>query len=181
MNQSKEQQAANRILILYILKELALPISNLQLTDILATRAFLDYFSQQETLAELLETGMITEETDEAERKFYVITPAGLEAADTLTSLIPSPIRQNFDSHKKEIREMVKRNWEVNATQHIDAQDNHYVRCFVRDGDTFLVDMKILAGSKKLASEMCLGWRKNTEQIYSKLIEQLLDTDANQL
>lgn len=174
MNQSKEQQAANRVLILYILKELSLPVSNLQLTDILATRAFLDYFSQQETLVELLETGMIAEETDEAERKFYVITPEGTKAVDTLASLIPAPIRQNFDAHKKEIRDMVKRNWEINATQHIDEQDNHYVRCFVRDGDTFLVDMKILAGNKKLASEMCLGWRKNTEEIYSKLIEQLL-------
>lgn len=174
MNQSKEQQAANRILILYILKELALPVSNLQLTDILATRAFLDYFSQQETLAELLETGMIAEQTDVAERKFYVVSPKGAETADALASLIPTPIRQNFDAHKQEIRDMVKRNWEVNATQHIDEQDNHYVRCFVRDGDTFLIDMKIFAGSKKLASEMCLGWRKNTEEIYSKLIEQLL-------
>ena len=174
MNQSKEQQAANRILILYVLKELALPISNLQLTDILSTRAFLDYFSQQETLSELLETGMITEQTDEADRKFYVITAQGLEAANTLTSLIPTPIRQNFDTHKQEIRQMVKRNWEINATQHIDEQDNHYVRCFVRDGDTFLVDMKILAGNKKLASEMCIGWRTKTEEIYSKLIEQLL-------
>lgn len=174
MNQSKEQQAANRILVLYILKELALPITNLQLTDILATRAFLDYFSQQETLGELLESGMIKELADVSERKFYTITEAGKEAADSLANMIPAPIRQNFDTHKKEIKEMVKRNWEVNATQHIDEQDNHYVRCFVRDGDTFLVDMKILAGSKKLASEMCLGWRKNTEQIYSKLIEQLL-------
>ena len=174
MNENREQIAENRIIILYILNELALPITNLQLTDILASRTFMDYFSQQEIFSELLEFSLIKELTDETERKFYVITNEGKSALAALPELIPPPIKQNFDSNKKLIKEMIKRDWEINATQHIDENDNHFVRLFVRDGDTFLVDMKILAGSKKLASEMCVNWRKNTEKVYSELINNLL-------
>lgn len=180
MNQSKEQMAENRILILYILQELGLPVTALHLTEILANRAFMDYFTQQETIADLLETAMLREDTEDTGRKYYRITEEGIAAVSTLITLLPAPIKHNFDLHKPQIREMVKRDWEINATQHIDERDNHYVRCFVRDGDSFLIDMKLLAGSKKLASEMCINWRKHTEQIYSKLIHQLLDTGSEE-
>ncbi len=174
MNENREQLTENKIIILYVLKETGLPVSALQITDILAGKMFMDYFTQQETLSQLLGSGMIKEHEDENNRKYYVITEEGISAVNTLHTIIPVPLKQNFDIHKEEIKKMVKRDWEVNATWHIDENDSHYVRCFVRDGDSFLIDLKILAGNKKIASEMCINWRKNTEKIYSEIIGQLL-------
>jgi len=170
-----KQFTENKIIILYILSEISLPVTTLQLTDILMQNAFMNYFSQQENISELLDAGMLKEYTDETQRKFFIITPEGKDAGRTLLEMIPQIIKHNLDKHKEEIRKSIKRDWEINASQYIDENDDHYVRCYVRDGNAFLIDMKISAGNEKMASKMCVNWKKNTEKIYSLIISHMLE------
>ena len=175
MNGIDREFTENKIIILYMLNEIALPVSGLHLTDILVRNAFMNYFSQQESISELLDSKMIKEYTDETGKNFYIITEDGKKAVQLLNDIIPIPIRQAFDNRKNEIRQKIKRDWEINARHYIDDNDNHYVRCYVRDGDAFLIDMKISAGNEKLASKMCSNWKRNVEKIYSMVISKMLD------
>ena len=175
MDESKERITENKVIILYVLKEIEIPVTNLQLIDILTNIIFMNYFTQQETLGELLKTELISEYIDETEHKFYKITEKGKAVTSTLSTLIPAFIKQNFDSNKSEIKEMVKKQWEINAVCSLDENDNHFVRCFVRDNDNFLIDIKVSAGNKKIATKMSSNWKRNTEKIYLSLITQLLD------
>ena len=178
MNENKEQLTENKIIILYILNEISLPVASLQLTDILTVYAFMNYFSQREAIGELIETSMLKEHIDETRRLFYILTDTGKAALSALPELLPLTIKQNFDTHKNDIRKNIKRAWEIGANHFIGENDAHYVRCFVRDGNdnnSFLIDITLLAGSKKLANEMCVKWKRSTEEIYSSLIGMLLN------
>ena len=78
-----------------------------------------------------------------------------------------------FDQQKKRYVQ-IKRDLEINAEYALDDDNNYFVRCFVRDGDIHLIDFKILAGNKKLASEICENWKDHTKEIYSEIIETVL-------
>jgi len=173
MLENTEQAAENRVLILYIINELNIPVSNLHLTDTILGNRFMNYFSLQSSIDELLKNGMITE-TEEDGKIYYTITDEGRKAVDLLKNIIPQGILARFDQQKKEIRARIKRDLEINAEYILDEDNNHFARCFVRDGDIHLIDLKILAGNKKLASEICENWKNHTKEIYSEIIETVL-------
>lgn len=173
MIENTEQAAENRVLILYIINELNIPVSNLHLTDTILGNRFMNYFSLQTAIDELLKNGMMTE-TGEDGKVYYNITDDGKDAVKLLKNIIPQGILMRFDQQKKEIRARIKRDLEINAEYALDDDNNYFVRCFVRDGDIHLIDFKILAGNKKLASEICENWKDHTKEIYSEIIETVL-------
>ena len=123
MSENKEQLTENKIIILYILNRIALPIAPLLITEILASKALMNYFTQQENIEGLIETGMMCEQVDNTEHRFYVITPEGRTTVAALEHLIPGPIKQSFDVAHEDIKNRVKRDWEIGSTQYIDDAD----------------------------------------------------------
>lgn len=173
MDNIEEVKISNRALILYILSKINIPVSPLHLIDIVVGNRFMDYFSMQDAVSELAEAGMISSFT-ENDKNYYTVTEEGAKAVDLLTELVPQGILKRFNNQLPEIRLRIKRDLEVNASFYPDAEDNYYSRLFVRDGDIHLVDIAILAGSKKYASEICENWKKYTKEIYSEIIDSLL-------
>lgn len=173
MNINNNQFNEDKVIILYIIDILNIPVSNLHLIDIILGNRFMNYFSLQTALDELLETGMLLE-TKEDGKIHYTISHDGKETVNLLIDIIPNGIRKRIDAQQKSIRSTIKRDLEVNAEYTIDDDNNHFARCFVRDGNVHLIDFNILAGNKKLASEICDNWKNHTQEIYSEIIELVL-------
>lgn len=173
MIENNEQAAENRVLVLYIINELNIQVSNLHLMDAILGNRFMNYFSLQTAIAELLKNGMLSETTEEG-KTYYCISEEGKNAVKLLKNIIPQGILARFDSQKKEIRARIKKDLEINAEYALDEDNNYFARCYVRDGDIHLIDFKILAGNKKFAFEICENWRNHTKEIYSEIIETVL-------
>ena len=59
MYENSSELAENKLLMLYVLKTINEPISNIQLTEIILENNFINYFTFQQYLAELEESKFV--------------------------------------------------------------------------------------------------------------------------
>ena len=76
MKVSSDQQLKFKIIILYIINQFSVPLTNQQLTDFILEHDVMNYFDLQQYLTDLVDTSMLEYSTSEGE-KYYIITESG--------------------------------------------------------------------------------------------------------
>ena len=67
-----------KLIILHMLEHIDFPLSNAQISDFFLDREYTDYFTIQQVIHDLMDSGLVrTENTHNSTR--YIITPAGKE------------------------------------------------------------------------------------------------------
>ena len=53
------------------------------------------------------------------------------------------------------------------------AGGKYFVRCYIRDGSEYLIDMKLPAADKDDAEAICRRWKEDPSEIYSDIVKIL--------
>ena len=141
MLQSTDDLTVNKLVVLYLLAKVKMPLSLSQLTQIILERAYTDYFSLQQYLAEMVEVGLISQ-GKETHISWFSITDKGLQTLGFFESRIPS-------STHDELNLFIEKNWrtlrnelEVTA-EYIPQKNNEFiVHCKVNENDSTLIELK---------------------------------------
>lgn len=167
----------NKLIILYLLSEIKIPLSLSQITQIVLERGYTDYFSMQQYLNELVESNLITK-NKENNASYFDISDKGLQILEFFSSRIPASIRSELDS-------FISTNWRKLRTEldvfaeYIPHKEHEYiVHCKVTENDSVLIDLKVNVASKKQAIAMCSKWENNASTLYSDILNILAKPDA---
>ena len=76
MHENSTELAENKLLLLYILKNLKMPITNGQLTDIILENNFINYFILQQYISELVHSSFVKYESVN-EKNLLLLTDKG--------------------------------------------------------------------------------------------------------
>lgn len=170
---STTELAENKLLLLYILDKIKLPISNNQITEIILKNNLINYFTLQQYITELCSSKFLNyidfdgkqrltiTNTGEGVLKLFKnrISPAKIE-------LINSFLDENLENIKKEIT--------INADYTI--EDNNYiVNLKASENNSILLDLKVNVASIKQANELCSKWKNNSSDIYTKIFKVLIE------
>lgn len=153
-----------KILILYVLRKLPAPVDSELLYEICLCDNGVEYFPYSECLADLVESGHITEVDDE-----LVISEKGRRNIETLESSLPYSVRNAADRLAEPAAEMLSRYSLIRAEQ-VEEKNGISVHLSLSDGEYDLLDLKLYCGDEEKAKKIRKNFRRNAEKIYIEMI-----------
>ena len=170
--QSTNDFTINKLVVLYLLANVKMPLSLSQLTQIILERAYTDYFSLQQYLSEMVDAGLVFQER-ESHVSWFSITDRGLETLGFFESRIPPSTREELDSFIEHNWRTLRNEMEVTAEYSTQKDNEYIVHCQVNENDSVLIELKVNVASKKQANELCINWRNNATTLYGEILGML--------
>lgn len=169
---SNKELAENKLILLYMIDKIGMPISNTQITKVILENKFMNYFLLQQFLKELCDSSFLGSSQVE-EKSYYFITETGKQTLSYFHHLIPSGIKGIIDSSLFEIKRAIKNETLITADYMPEGNNEYSVHCKVNEDTFSLIDLKVTVGTKNDARLICNNWKEHSQEIYAEIIEIL--------
>jgi len=172
---SSKEIAQNKLIIMYIIHRLGMPVSNIHITKMVLETRLMNYFMFQQCFNELLESRLVTAEGDNAEdsRALYILSETGKNSLQYFLNLIPIGIKKQLDRITSSIRSEIREETLITADFIPESEDKFTVVCGIKENEFSLIELKAAVGTKKDARSICENWEKHSSEIYAEIIEAL--------
>jgi hypothetical protein len=164
--------AENKLIVLYFINKVNMPVSNLQLIKVILENRLMNYFFLQQSLVELNENGSLSCDLVE-EKSFYEITQNGKQALSLLLHMLPAGIRFRIDKTVTAAKSKIKNETLITADFVPESESKFYVECKVNEDNFTLLEIKAAVGTRQDALGICANWKKHSPEIYAEIIESL--------
>jgi predicted transcriptional regulator len=161
--------AENKLILLCIAEEMALPMSKRQFSDIVIKGNLMNYFVMQHILDSLLEI----EYMEKTEDKFF-ITEKGSETLSFLTHKIPQGIKRYITNLAASFRNSVKKELEIKTNYTFGNADDFISNLEISENGSPLLQVSFCAGTKKEAKKICDSFKKHSDEFYYEIMNTLL-------
>ena len=171
------KNAENKLLLLYLINRMEFPMSRAQITDFVQEADFMDYYTLQQTLAIMVESGHLdaTEENalDNSTTR-YVVTDEGQTTLEYFERHIPWSKRQAIDRYITDNRGKIKKDYEYTATYFPNVENDEFrVKCGVYEDKRALLELFVSVDTRQQAKLIQSNWRANASVLYQRIIEAL--------
>ena len=168
-----EPMTLYKLMNLYMLKQVNFPLTNAQLSNFFLDRDYTTYFTLQQALNELLEAGLIRQETLRNSTR-YEITKEGEDTLEFFGKTISPAIVEDMDQYLKENRFRMRNEVGLVSDFYKSTNQDYIVHCEVREGKTVLLDLSISVPDRDQAESMCSQWEKKNQEIYAYVMKTLM-------
>ncbi|KEH99542.1 DUF4364 family protein [Clostridium botulinum] len=163
----------DKLLLLYLLENIKLPISNNQITQIILENNFINYFTLQEYLSELENASFINVIEQEGKHRI-VISSKGLKVLSLFGNRISKDKMKAIDDYLSKQLENIKKEITISSEYTIEG-NNYIVNLKAIENNSILIDLKLNVASNEQAKALCANWKENPSEIYYKLIKVLIN------
>ncbi|MDR2167548.1 MAG: DUF4364 family protein [Clostridiales bacterium] len=177
---SEEKQVEHRIMLLFLIDKIDIPISNAQITKFALEENYMNFHDVQQYLKHMVQSGYLdASQLDSTTR--YTITDEGLNALETFSHYVPPYVKTRISQYVEENRNIVKQDLEI-AANHFYQHDNEefLVKCAVYEEDNVLMELNMSVVTKEQAVIICNNWKSNVGQIYAQIVDILLSEPENE-
>lgn len=161
-----------KLIILYIIQNYGEAIDNGQITDIFMDYEFVDYFTMQAYLDELVETRLVDIDVQDGLR-LYFLTGHGQEAYDAYIKKIPVSVREKILNTIRAYKKRERNAADISASYRPINELSYAAELSIRESGFPLLDIRMSVGAKETAQEVCRRFRENPEKTYQALLEIL--------
>lgn len=172
MNLNHEDFTVNKLIILYLLTQVKMPLSISQITQIILERGYTDYFSLQQYLTELESSSFILV-SKQNHSSYFEINERGSQTLEFFVSRIPEFIRKELDLFIENNWRKLKSELDIYAEYTPTKENEYVVHCKVTENQSTLIDLSLNVGSKKQAIELCSNWKENASNLYGEILDIL--------
>jgi DNA-binding PadR family transcriptional regulator len=174
VNATEYKAVENKLLLLYLIEKMDLPLSRSQITDYVRQAEYMDYFTLQQALAEMVKDGYLENIQDNNNTR-YTITGEGQSTLEYFAKHIPTPIRAKINSYVRDNRRIIKRDYEITATYFPNTENNEFmVKCGVYEDERVLMELFISVDTREQAKLIQTNWKTNAKVLYGRIIEALV-------
>ena len=163
-----------KLIILYILKNIHLPLSQVQITEIVMKYSLMDYFTLHQYLSDLISINQI-QVFEKDDKQLYQITPTGKQMLEYFETRIPFSTREKITNAAADIRQDIKKSTEIVSDYTPRNEHEFVVQCAINENEVPLVEIKLVVGSKSQAHDICKQWQTNAQHIYMQIINSLTE------
>ena len=156
-----------KILILYILRRLPGEVDPLTLGELCQCDDGIGYFDYSDCLAELVDSGHITQTSTG-----YTITDKGIRNADTVESSLPYSVRSKASKLVAPIEEKMRRAAMITAKHKVN-DEGCFVQLALSDGKGEILNLRFLCADEAQAKTIEDNFRRDAENYYLRIAELL--------
>lgn len=160
-----------RLLLLYILARLTLPIDRDHLLDLALCDEGMDYFQFTEALTSLINTGHVQED----EHHLLTITAKGRANGSVCEDELAYSVRLKCDRSAAEMNKLLQRQNQVRASLLPRPDGGVTVRMALDDDTGNLMTLEMLAPDQKEGERLAAAFRDRPDILYNTLLSVLLD------
>ncbi len=169
----KKLMAENKLLLLFLLYQMDIPMSEMQIAEFIIDGEYMDFFSFKKYLRELIDEELI-KESYENDNTRYTITIDGEKVLDYFSKEIPNIKRTAVLDYTVKNRRRIKKEFSVTAGYFINREDDYLVKCGVYEDNHILMEINVSVPTKEDARMLKKNWKKNVSQIYGSVMQTLL-------
>lgn len=177
MYENSAELAENKLLVLYVTNSLKHPITNTQLTEIILENNFINYFTLQQYISELIASDFLRYEAVN-DKNLIHITEKGVNALSFFSDRISSIKKKIIDDYLLSIIDSIKKELTIHSDYTIGKDNSFIVNLQALENDNLLISLKVSVPSKKQALSLCNRWKDNPSDIYNKIMNSLFN-DSN--
>ena len=154
-----------------------IPLSNSQITQFALEENYMNFYSVQQYLKEMVEIDYLDSSTDNNTTR-YTITGDGIKALDALADQIPVQLKNRITKYVTQNRKEVMKGFETTANHFYDRDTGEYiVKCGVYDYDTLLMELNLSVVNIDQARIICNNWKANVGSLHAQIINILLSKE----
>ncbi len=166
--------AENKLILLYVLDKIKLPLSNSQINQIILENVPINYFLLQQYIDELFQSNLISKNTSK-DKSYYNITKKGKEILRLFSNRLSQDLCENIDQYIKDHRDSI-----FNESHYIGAykkkgDEEFIVRLKILENESVLLDLYVSVVTLQQAKNMIDNWKNNGEKIYGSIIKALIE------
>ncbi len=162
-----------KLIVLKLLSQIDAPLTNSQISEFILNNEYTSYFTVQQVLSELEETGLVTM-TSSYNSSIYRITDAGRDTLHYFGDKVSDAICQDILEYLEENHLKIRDSLSTTADYFPGNGQDYLVRCQVREQGSTLIDLTLSVPSRKQAISVCDHWKGKSQEIYAHVMEQLL-------
>ncbi len=162
-----------RLIVLYMIGESNDPLSNTQITGFILEKEYTNYFVLQETISNLLDSGLILSESVHGNTLYY-LTDEGKQTLSYFEGKIS-------DSIKEDVLDFLENanlyyDEPIAASQYEKTGDNKYdVTCTIRNRKKTLLQIVLSVSTEEQADAICRNWDEQYINTYTGILDLLLN------
>ena len=156
-----------------MLEKVDFPLTTSQISEFILDKGYTTYFKLQETLSEMVESGLLRVETTH-NRTLYHLTENGAETIQFFKNKISTAIQNDIDEFLKEKKYDLKEEVAIKSDYYLNTNHEYEVRCQIVENGFSLIDLKITVPTEIEAETIASNWSRESQKIYSSLMSQLL-------
>lgn len=162
-----------KLMILYMLHKVNFPLSNSQISEFILDRQYTTYFTLQEVLNDLSQSGFIRLLSYRSSTQ-YKLTKEGEDTIAFFGNKISQAIREDIDAYLKENKYDLKCEVGTTSDYYRSTFGDYIVHCQVKEGDTNLIELNISVPLEQQADAMCAKWKEASQEIYDFIMHKLM-------
>ena len=167
--------ARNKVLILYILKQINSEIKENNLFNIVSSiDDNINYFIFKELLKDLIDSNLVGLFTKDDEQ-VVKITTKGIDAYSLTKNMLPGIVKLKADNTFKKAFSRIEEESSIVAEFIPKAENNYTVKCKIVENNETVFEVKTYAGSRDRSKKIVDNWNTNAGEIYPKILNLLLE------
>ena len=164
--------AEKKTLILFFLRTIDMPVGSRQFVRIMLENRLMNYFYMQQYLSELIKEELVNSEKKEG-ISYYTISEKGMDVLNMFESILPAGLKKIIRDNVAEIRKNIRTETMITA-DYLPEGDGYTVLCKIRENDFSLLEIKIAAGTKEDARNICRNWTGFPQEIYLEILDTMI-------
>ncbi len=169
----QEVHALYKLIVLYMLNKVEFALTNSQISDFILEERYTDYFTLQETLADMVESKLLDTKTIR-NSTHYSLTELGRETLGYFGNRISKGIQKDIEEYLKKNKVKLRNENAVVADYFSNASGEFTVRLQVKEKKDILVDLSLSVPLEQQAILLCDNWQKKNAEIYKYLMKELM-------
>jgi DNA-binding PadR family transcriptional regulator len=171
----------NKLLILYLINLMDLPMSRSQLTNFIIERDLMHHFILEQNLTDMVARGFLDATRENAQDESttrYNLTEDGQTHLELLENQIPRPVRNIIAEYVDENRGKIKKGFEKTAHYFPNAENDEYiVKCGIYDDKrgSMLMEIQVPVITREQAKQIQTNWNENYNLLYQRILSTLVD------
>lgn len=172
--ENSSQLAESKLIIMYMLNKIKLPVSLSYIQDFALDSEYMDYFSLSNYLVELTESEYICKSIKH-NKTTYFISKNGYKTLNLFENLIPNYIKEKINEYVKVHKNEIKKELDIVATFTENNTNEFSVKCGAYENNISIIEFNLKVGTKKYAKTICNNWKKDASKYYISFMKSLLE------
>ncbi len=177
MFETSEEIAQNKLILLYLLKNINIAMTNSEICQFALEKRIMDYFAVQSCMEELFETSLL-EKYRENDLTWYKTTEDGDRILSLFEEKIPKWMRKDALEYIENNGDRLRTEYEVNASVEKRGSEDYFVSCRIYgESRNIVMDIGVSVPDENIAEEIRDNWKKNSNDIYLKILGVFTEND----